>query len=298
VPVLRWAARTRGPHLPACERLQALSTPPEGDLEALETGEISLLGRIADASNAAFLATVAVGDDGGGGDAHKRLAIWKPVAGERPLWDFPDGTLAQREVAAHLISATGGWDIVPPTVLREGPLGLGSLQLWVGDPEVPAEYVVDVVAPDRVPTGWLPVLQGEGEDGRPVVVVHEDSPLVRSVAVFDAVLNNSDRKGSHLVRDGDRLRGFDHGVSLHSDDKLRTVFWGFAGQALEPVDTARLDRLALDLDDHDSAFVVQLSTLITRAEVAALTARVRALRAHPAYPRPSGEWPAIPWPPL
>jgi uncharacterized repeat protein (TIGR03843 family) len=296
VPVLRWAARTRGPHLPACERLQALSsTPPEGDLEALETGEIALLGRIADASNAAFLATVTTS---GADPAAGRLAIWKPVAGERPLWDFPDGTLAQREVAAHLISATGGWDVVPPTVLREGPLGLGSLQLWVGDPEVAPEYVVDVVAPDRVPTGWLPVLQGEGEDGRPVVVVHEDSPEVRSVAVFDAVLNNSDRKGTHLVRDGDRLRGFDHGVSLHADDKLRTVLWGFAGQALEPTDLARLDRLARVLDDHDSAFAVRLATLVTRAEVRALTARVRALRAHPAYPRPSGEWPAIPWPPL
>jgi uncharacterized repeat protein (TIGR03843 family) len=228
----------------------------------------------------------------------RRLAIWKPVAGERPLWDFPDGTLAQREVAAHLISTTAGWDIVPPTVLREGPHGVGSLQAWVGDPDVPPEYVVDVVPPDRVPSGWLPVLQGEGADGRPVVVVHEDSPAVRSVAVFDAVLNNSDRKGSHLVRDGDRLRGFDHGVSLHTDDKLRTVFWGFAGQAIPREDRVRLDRLATSLADPGSDLLARLATLITRAEVAALVARVRALRDHPAYPRPSGEWPAIPWPPL
>jgi uncharacterized repeat protein (TIGR03843 family) len=247
------------------------------------------VGRIAEASNAAFLATV-------GGE--RSLAIWKPVAGERPLWDFPDGTLAQREVAAYLISAAGEWDIVPPTVLREGPHGTGSLQAWVGEPDRAPEYVVDVVSPDRVPAGWLPVLQGEGEDGEPVVVVHEDSPAVRAVAVFDAVLNNSDRKGSHLVRDGERLRGFDHGVSLHTDDKLRTVFWGFAGQALEPADVTRLERLRAALDSNGSALRARMATLVTAAELAALTARVHALLAHPAYPRPSGQWPAIPWPPL
>jgi uncharacterized repeat protein (TIGR03843 family) len=249
-----------------------------------------VLGALADASNLALL--VRLEDDEG------PLAIYKPISGERPLWDFPDGSLAAREVAAHLISATGGWDVVPETVLRDGPRGPGSVQRWVGDPQTAPEHVVDVVAPAAVPEGWLAVLRGEDERGRPVVVVHEDSPEVRGVAAFDAVINNSDRKGSHLVREGDRLRGFDHGVCLHQDDKLRTVLWGFAGQPLSSTDISRITTVSNSLREATSGLRRDLAALLTSTEVAALEARCAALLDRAAYPVPSGEWPAIPWPPL
>ena len=231
----------------------------------------------------------------GGGSG---LAIYKPVSGERPLWDFPDGTLAAREVAAYAISAAGGWDVVPETVLRDGPRGPGSVQRWVGDPAIEPEYVVDVVTPEAVPDGWLPVLRGEGARGEPVVVVHEDSDLTRAVAALDAVLNNSDRKGSHLVREGAFLRGFDNGLSLHEEDKLRTVFWGFAGQPLGEVEVRRITAVHDLVADGTSALRVQLDQLITPAEVSALLVRCRRLLERGTYPRPTGDWPAIPWPPL
>jgi uncharacterized repeat protein (TIGR03843 family) len=259
-------------------------------LAVLSEGEIHLVGRLADASNHAFLAEVTAAGE-------SVLAIWKPVAGERPLWDFPDGTLADRETAAFLVSEAGGFDVVPETVFRDGPHGRGSLQRWVGDPGQEPDYVVDIVAPDAVPAGWLPVLSGEGEDGAPVVVVHEDSPAVALVAAFDAVINNSDRKGSHLVREGGAVRGFDHGVSLHTEDKLRTVLWGFAGRPLPAQEVERIERLDTALADGgplDEA----LCTHLTIAEVAALRRRVRRLLELPAYPLPGHGWPSIPWPPL
>jgi uncharacterized repeat protein (TIGR03843 family) len=259
-------------------------------LRVLEEADVEVLGRLADASNLALLVRL----DGADGP----LAIYKPVRGERPLWDFPEGTLAAREVAAFVISATGGWDVVPETVLRAGPHGTGSLQRWVGDPEVDPEHPVDVVPPNAIPEGWLPVLHGEDTRGRPVVVVHEDSTALRGVAAFDAVINNSDRKGSHLVREGSALRGFDHGVSLHEEAKLRTVLWGFAGQPLPDLELERITRVLRAIEDGTSDLRGRLDPLITAAEVAALEARCRSLLDHAAYPVPSGEWPAIPWPPI
>lgn len=258
-------------------------------LEALSRDDLQVVGRLADASNLAVL--VRVGADG-------PYAIYKPVLGERPLWDFPDGTLAGREVACYLISAAGGWDVVPPTVLRSGPNGLGSVQQWVGDPGGEPQFPVDLVAPQQVPRGWLAVLRGENELGEPVVVVHEDSAGTRSVAAFDALVNNSDRKGSHLVCDGARLRGFDHGVSLHAEPKLRTVLWGFAGEPLPDADLARIATVCELVEDEDSTLRVGLDALLTIGEVAALLARGRTLLDRATYPMPSGQWPAIPWPPL
>jgi uncharacterized repeat protein (TIGR03843 family) len=287
VPVLRRTARGHRPHLPARQRVPALTA---GDtLDLLGVGELRLVGRLAQASNQAFLVEVASG-------AASTTAIYKPIAGERPLWDFPDGSLAARETAAFLVSEAGEWGVVPETVLREGPRGPGSVQRWVGDPYAAQEYVVDVVAPDTVPDGWLPVLQGEDEAGAPLLVVHEDSPAVAAVAAFDAVINNSDRKGSHLVREGEEVRGFDHGVSLHAEDKLRTVLWGFAGRPLPEEEVARLRRLQARLAGED--LTARLATLLTEQEVAALAARVRRLLELPAYPLPGEGWPAIPWPPL
>ncbi len=257
----------------------------------LRSADLEVVGRLADASNAAYRVRAGAGERG-------VLAIYKPVAGERPLWDFPDGTLAEREYAAWLLSEAGGWGIVPPTVLRDGPAGVGSVQAWVGDPEVPPEYAVDVVAPDRVAPGWLPVMRGEGPEGEPLVVVHEDTPELRAVAVFDAVINNGDRKGSHLVRDGAAIRGFDHGVSLHAEDKLRTVLWGWAGQPLPCEEVDRLTALRSSLASESSALSAALAELLTGSELTALRARVQRLLERAAYPLPGEGWPAIPWPPL
>jgi uncharacterized repeat protein (TIGR03843 family) len=293
VPLLRWSARGRGTHLSAGERVQALSATDPGDelRDLLATADLTVLGALADASNLALLVRLGAADDA-------PFAIYKPISGERPLWDFPDGSLAAREVAAHLVSATGGWDVVPATVLRDGPQGPGSVQRWVGDPTVEPEYAVDLARPHAVPEGWLPVLTGEDDRGRPVVVVHEDSSALRSVAVFDAVINNADRKGSHLVREGAALRGFDHGVSLHEEDKLRTVLWGFAGQPIPPVELRRVEVVLDAVTDPSSTLRSGLDRLLTPAEVAALELRCRRLLERGTYPRPSGQWPAIPWPPL
>lgn len=256
--------------------------------DLLSAGEIRLVGQLADASNTTLLVEVRSGEQAG-------LAVYKPVSGERPLWDFPDGTLAGREVAAYLISEAGGWGLVPPTVLRDGPLGPGSVQEWVGDPAQPRRLVVTVTAPDEVAAGWLAVLQAESPEGDPLVVAHEGADDVRAVSVFDAAVNNADRKGSHLMRHEGRLHGFDHGLCLHEEDKLRTILWGWAGEPLSPADRERLTRLAQALA---GPLVGALLELVTDREVTALRRRVAALLETNRHPEPTGAWPAVPWPAL
>ncbi len=260
----------------------------------LSQGEISLVGQLTDASNLALLSTVELGE-------LRASAMYKPVQGERPLWDFPDGTLAAREVAAFVLSDAGGWDLVPPTVLRaDGPVGPGSLQLWIGDPEAPAADpgIIDVVRPAELAPGWRPVFDARLSDRTRVVVAHADRRDLAAAAVFDAVINNADRKGSHLVVDEEgSLWGFDHGVSFHRENKLRTVLWGWAGEPLPEVELERLRRLEPLV--ADSAEVgARLLPLLTRAERQALRDRVHRLLTRSTYPRPHGERPSVPWPPL
>lgn len=266
-----------------------MPTGTGADLEELLTrGDLTPVGRISGSSNGALLCVV-------GDPADEVLVIHKPEATERRLWDYPDGTLVARERAAFLVSEAGGFGVVPPTVLRDGPLGPGSVQLWVGPVTGEEEPLVDVVAPDEVPDGWYVVLEGESTLGEPVVVAHCAEPALRTVAVLDAALNNSDRKGSHLLRDGDVVRGCDHGVSLGVEPKLRTVLWGWAGEPVPDADLARLERLAdaLATDLPDA-----LEPLLTPDEVEALRRRVAALLRLRRHPGPRGGWPAIPWPAL
>ncbi|MET4060269.1 putative repeat protein (TIGR03843 family) [Arthrobacter sp. UYP6] len=201
--------------------------------------------------------------------------------------------LAHREVAAYLVSEVFGWNTVPRTWLRDGPLGEGTVQLWQEtDPE---QTAVDLVAADDVPeTGWKQVLEGQDENGRIVALVHEDSPALRRMAVFDVVVNNADRKGDHILAMADRHRyGVDHGLTLHSDHKLRTVLWGWIGEALTAEELEGVDRVLAGLEGELGR---KLAELLTAEEIASLSARCARLRSAGVFPAPSGGMPAVPWP--
>ncbi|WP_031075439.1 SCO1664 family protein, partial [Streptomyces sp. NRRL S-118] len=229
-------------------------------------------------------------------EGHEADCVYKPVAGERPLWDFPDGTLAQREVAAYEVSEATGWGLVPPTVLRDGPYGRGMVQLWIeGDPSASLLALVDGEEPGD---GWKAVGLAEVGEDRTALLVHADDVRLRRLAVLDAVINNGDRKGGHLLPTADgRLYAIDHGVTFNVDDKLRTLLWGWAG---EPLPQEALEVLAgLEVSLAPGApLATRLAELLTAAEVAAVRERVSALRASGRHPEPSGRWPAIPWPPV
>ncbi|WNI14813.1 SCO1664 family protein [Actinacidiphila sp. ITFR-21] len=267
-----------------------------GDTDALTHGELTVKGRVRGASNTVLYCE----------SAHRGrtvACVYKPVSGERPLWDFPDGTLAQREVAAYLVSEATGWGLVPPTVLREGPYGQGMVQRWIEPPGDGGEDGGDgppqllALTEDAEPgPGWKAVVEAELEQGGTALLVHADDIRLRRIAVLDAVINNADRKGGHLLPAADgRIYGIDHGVTFHTDDKLRTLLWGWAGEPFPAEAVAVLDRLTAELD---GTLGERLATLLTTAETAALRARVHRLRETGTHPRPGGEWPSIPWPPV
>lgn len=250
-------------------------------------GELILLGRIRSASNATFLCEAR-------GSEQSVNCVYKPVAGEQPLWDFPDGTLAGRERSAYLISAALGWNIVPHTIIRDGPAGWGMVQLWIDEAEDDDETdLVDLCPADSVPSGYLPVLRAYDHRGDEVALVHADDVRLRRIAVFDVIINNADRKGGHILTAVDgRVYGVDHGVSLHVEEKLRTVLWGWAGK---PVDDSVMEAVA-ELDRVLAGpLATALSEHITVREVAALQRRVSELLRDPIMPMPDSRRP-IPWP--
>ncbi|MEV5518403.1 SCO1664 family protein [Streptomyces flaveolus] len=257
--------------------------------ELLARGELTVRGRIREASNAALYCTVVH-------EGREAACIYKPVAGERPLWDFPDGTLAQREVAAYEVSEATGWGLVPPTVLRDGPYGEGMVQLWIDT--APESELLALVDAEEPGPGWKAVAFAEVDEGRTALLVHADDERLRRLAVLDAVVNNADRKGGHLLpAAGERLYGIDHGVTFHAENKLRTLLWGWAGDPLTAEALAALDALREALEDG-APLAARLGELITPAELDATRARVGALLESGKHPEPSGEWPAIPWPPV
>jgi uncharacterized repeat protein (TIGR03843 family) len=235
----------------------------EEALVLLRSGELSVEGRLVDASNATFYCAATV-------DGCTAACVYKPIAGERPLWDFPDGTLAEREVAAYEVAVAMDWPIVPPTVYREdGPVGPGMVQLWID-----ADESVDIARFMR----------------------RRDHEGLRHIAVLDAVINNADRKGGHLLPlPNGHVYGVDHGVSFNVDEKLRTVLWQWAGARLPAEVTETLQQLRVDLD---GTLGERLGELLTRREVARTRARVDRLLASGRHPEPNDEWPAIPWPPI
>jgi uncharacterized repeat protein (TIGR03843 family) len=230
-------------------------------LRLLRDGELSVEGRLYDASNATLYCSVAL-------DGVTAACVHKPIVGERPLWDFPDGTLAYREVAAYAVSAATGWDIVPPTVLREGPFGIGMCQLWID-----VEEGIDLAA-----------------------LARSDNPQLRRMAVFDAVVNNADRKGGHLLpTPAGHIYGVDHGVCFAVEDKLRTLLWRWRGKPLTDEAVEVLSALRAELE---GPLGDALAGLLHRDEVAATVRRVDRLLDTRRHPQPSDEWPPVPWPPF
>ena len=251
--------------------------------DELDEGELVLHGRIMPASNATFL-----------GQIGEEKVVYKPISGERPLWDFPIGTLADREVAAYVVSQAFPWGVVPPTWLRDGPHGPGMVQLWQ-EPD-PEQAAVTIVEEGDLPEGWKHVF--DGIDGRdmPVSLIHEDTEALRRMALLDVVINNADRKGGHVLEmtDGHRY-GVDHGVSFHVEHKLRTVLWGWVGDPVPGADLDEVHRVARELrGDLGDALAVHL----TDQEIEATVGRCRRLSDRAVMPSPRGDYPAIPWPPF
>jgi len=233
-------------------------------VDAMQSGELSVTGRLVDASNATLYGVIKPID---GAESDEIRVIYKPVAGERPLWDFPDGNLANREYAAFLISEIAKWNLVPTTILREGPFGPGMVQQWIDIDET-----VDLA-----------------------LFYSQDQPLLRKLALFDAVINNTDRKIGHLLPTADgKLMGCDHGVTFHHEDKLRTVLWQWAGMALSDQEIIELRKLVKGILKEQVVF----QELLTEIELQALFARIERLISSGVFPEPSDEWPAVPWPPF
>ncbi len=225
----------------------------------LKEGELVVTGRLIDASNATLLAQCTLGDE-------SIKCIYKPIAGERPLWDFPDGNLAHREFAAYLISEYLALKIVPLTILRDGPFGQGMVQEWID-----IDVEIDLAK-----------------------FFSQDDPQLRKMALFDAVINNTDRKIGHLLpRPDGKLFGCDHGVTFHHEYKLRTVLWQWAGSDLNKEEMNSLESLQEILRTNESA---KLQSLITPVEFVALQSRTQELIKMSSFPLPSTDWPAIPWP--
>jgi len=226
--------------------------------ETLSIGDIKVIGRLIDASNATLMGEIVTLNS-------SIKVIYKPIAGEKPLWDFQDGNLAFREYCAFLVSELADFNIVPATILRDGPFGLGMVQQWI---EI--DKTVDVVE------------FGQSEDSQ-----------LRKLALFDSIINNTDRKYGHLLIDShEKLFGCDHGVSFHSQNKLRTVIWQFAGEKFTTEEMALLERT------REVDFNGVFENYLTDIEISAFSDRINTLIASGTFPLPSDEWPAIPWPPV
>jgi uncharacterized repeat protein (TIGR03843 family) len=226
--------------------------------DELTTGEISVLGRLVDASNATLLGEIE-------SSAGAIKVIYKPIAGERPLWDFPEGDLALREVAAYLVSQALTFGIVPETVLREGPYGLGSVQRWID-----TDQEIDIVS-----------------------IAQSGNSQIQKMALFDVLINNTDRKFGHILPVSENeIYGCDHGLTFHTEDKLRTVLWQFAGSPVPDHLLVNLQRFSSNIESFD------LNTYLSDEDLAALVERTSKILKDPLFPFPSEEWPSVPWPPF
>ena len=228
-------------------------------LLTLTTGDLNVTGRLVDASNATLYATATLDDQ-------SIVCIYKPIAGERPLWDFADGCLAHREYAAYVVSNHLGFNLVPLTILRDGPYGFGMVQQWLDIDES-----IDLAK-----------------------FFATDHPRLRAMALFDAIINNTDRKIGHLLPVDDReVFGCDHGVTFHSEDKLRTVLWQWADEPFTPLE---IDLLQRAQSEFKGTLGELLSPLLTQEEIEQTERRIKDLLESGTFPLPNPDWPAVPWP--
>ena len=228
-------------------------------LLTLTTGDLNVTGRLVDASNATLYATATL-------DEQSIVCIYKPIAGERPLWDFADGCLAHREYAAYVVSNHLGFNLVPLTILRDGPYGFGMVQQWLDIDES-----IDLAK-----------------------FFATDHPTLRAMALFDAIINNTDRKIGHLLPVDDReVFGCDHGVTFHSEDKLRTVLWQWADEPFTSSEMLLLERARTEIK---GALGELLSPLLTQEEIEQTERRIKDLLELGTFPLPNPDWPAVPWP--
>ena len=226
-------------------------------MQTLLSQSMRVVGRLIDASNATLLAEIE-------SDNQTQKVIYKPVAGEKPLWDFQDGNLAHREYCAFLLSNRAGFDLVPNTVLRDGPFGFGMVQEWIDTDEE-----IDIIN------------FGQSDDSQ-----------LKRMAIFDAIINNTDRKYGHLLYKEGKLLGCDHGVTFHSEDKLRTVIWQFSGEKIDKQEMFLIE--SASALDYPNLF----ESYLTQDEIAAIYERINQLLKSGRFPSPSENWPAIPWPPV
>ena len=226
-------------------------------MQTLLRQSMRVVGRLIDASNATLLAEIE-------SDNQTQKVIYKPVAGEKPLWDFQDGNLAHREYCAFLLSNRAGFDLVPNTVLRDGPFGFGMVQEWIDTDEE-----IDIIN------------FGQSDDSQ-----------LKRMAIFDAIINNTDRKYGHLLYKEGKLLGCDHGVTFHSEDKLRTVIWQFSGEKIDKQEMLLIE--SASALDYPNLF----ESYLTQDEIAAIYERINRLLKSGRFPSPSENWPAIPWPPV
>ena len=226
-------------------------------MQTLLSQSMRVVGRLIDASNATLLAEIE-------SDNQTQKVIYKPVAGEKPLWDFQDGNLAHREYCAFLLSNRAGFDLVPNTVLRDGPFGFGMVQEWIDTDEE-----IDIIN------------FGQSDDSQ-----------LKRMAIFDAIINNTDRKYGHLLYKDEKLLGCDHGVTFHSEDKLRTVIWQFSGEKIDKQEMLLIE--SASALDYPNLF----ESYLTQDEIAAIYERINQLLKSGRFPSPSENWPAIPWPPV
>jgi uncharacterized repeat protein (TIGR03843 family) len=243
-----------------------LSLSLDRALELLTRGEVQLQSLLPWGSNYTFLVSVTL-------EELQTAAIYKPREGERPLWDFPDGTLCQREVAAFVVSQALDWFIVPPTVLRDGPHGVGMLQFYI----------------DCNPEEHYFTLQEETR-------FHDQ---FKQIALFDLLINNADRKSGHCLRDeNDHIWAIDHGVCFAVEPKLRTVIWEFAGQPIPDRLVDNLKNFRSRLEQRDDPAIRALSHLLDKRELAVLKRRADQLAQAGCFPRPQPGYRQIPWPPV
>lgn len=235
-----------------------------------------ILGRLTNASNATLL----VENSG-------RQFVYKPKSGERRLWDFPEGTLYKRERAAYVLSELLGWGLIPATTIDDGPLGVGSFQVWV-DAQVSQ---VDIFTQDQIPKDWLVITSGIDETGQPVTLAHSDSFNLMQITLFDAIANNGDRKAGHLLTDPNNFTwAIDHGVTFNVEPKLRTVLWGWIGQEIPEDLLNAVDELTNKVSSSE------LIELLDEDEILALQNRIEILVISKKFPEPNKDWPAVPWP--